>query len=64
MKWVRRIDAPIPDYTDSTGKFRIFHSHGGTSYWVLQDLRGETRREVMYADTLRYAKSEAERMLS
>ena len=38
LHWKRRKDAPIPDYYEKGGRFRIFQSRV-TSTWFLQDLR-------------------------
>ena len=57
IKWERYKRAPIPDYNDKAGRFRIYKANG---FWKLQDRHSPSHPEpIAWCDTFRIAKAEA-----
>lgn len=58
IKWDKDPTAPIPDYHDRAGRFRVYRS--GNGLWKLQDRQSPNHPEpILWADTMRDAKEAA-----
>ncbi len=57
LKWEKVKHAPIPDFHDRAGRFRIYKSQG---FWKLQDRQSPNHPEpILWAETMHDAKAEA-----
>ena len=62
IKWERDTYAPIPDYHDLNGRFRIYKAQG---YWKLQDRQHPSHPEpILWCETFAQAKAEATHLLA
>jgi len=62
IKWEKYTEAPIPDYHDRAGRFRIYKSQG---FWKLQDRQSPDHPEpIIWAETFAQAKEEATYLLA